>query len=1036
MTIGKNRRTKTLLLAACAALAIVPATAYAQAGTQRVSYGIPAQDLGTALTELARQGNREIYFSADVTRGKHARRLSGKMTFEQALVRLLEGSGLKYRVNANGSVVIETRGQEGNASAAGGEAADGGTSDDRKGVAEILVVGSRSQNVDIKRTRDDAQPYVVFSAEEVQNSGATTIDDFLRTRLPMNAQRSVNEQNTPTGTQVNGPSFDLRGLGSQQTLVLVDGRRWGGISTGFEFSQPVVSGIPMSAVERIEVLPSTAGGIYGASAVGGVINIILKHDYKGLDLQASYGNSFRWDVGRLQLGVTGGTTLEGGRTRISFNAQYQHQQPLLAVDRNFGRPALDLTLKNYPAFSDTIYMMSGPTAGVFSANGQSLVLDNGTALNSLYTYVPDGYAGPASDNGAGLAANAGKLRVTGIPGDNIYAGSTTYTGSAEIRRDMTSWLEAYISLYGDHAPLSYPNTSSAVRYLPANSPYNPFQQPIRVNVPVYETGANSRTDQWTRNLRASSGLIARLPGNWSASGDLSWSSTKAHGEIRSSGGVQYPNDALIDVGALTDIRDHPIPGYAAATVSTHTYQTQSSSFIDGSIRAGGPLFRLPGGSMTLTTLLEVKRESTPGYVAHYTTFETWLPPASQTTHSAYGEFRAPLVSAANNVPLIHSLELSGAVRWDEYRTHFASLTVDVTGLTPGNFPKPDFLDTKFRSTSYTGTARYEPVAGLTLRGSYGTGFRPPAFTDFIATPPLQDQARYFTIFDPKRGRTRVTGDPNGNLTYITGGRADMQPETSNSLSFGVIFEPRFLEGLRISVDATRIRKNNEITGVSFQYVLDNEAIFPDRVVRGPKLATDPADWAGPVTTINVSRINAFRSEVRAIDYRADYSPPGTRFGNWHFYAAATQSKRFVRQISFSQAALNGVGYADGPLEWRGNAGFDWNSGGWALGWNAQYYDSYRLCPIAFAANCSLWSDGILAQGTEKIRSQIYHDLYLKYKFGKDRGFLPLANTEIAIGIQNVFDKRPPILTQEPYYSPYGDPRLRRFTLTLRKSFGN
>jgi iron complex outermembrane receptor protein len=121
------------------------------------------------------------------------------------------------------------------------------------------------------------------------------------------------------------------------------------------------------------------------------------------------------------------------------------------------------------------------------------------------------------------------------------------------------------------------------------------------------------------------------------------------------------------------------------------------------------------------------------------------------------------------------------------------------------------------------------------------------------------------------------------------------------------------------------------------------------------------------------------------------------------------------------------------VQWRGNAGLDWNAGPWSLGWNTQYSDGYSLCYSTYTAAACAADPGVMGQGTTRVPRQIYHDAFVRYHFD-DNAYSGLANTEINLGVQNVFNTSPPILAFT-LYSGYGDPRLRRYTLSLRKHFG-
>src|SRR5262249_13753861 len=157
-------------------------------------------------------------------------------------------------------------------------------------------------NTDISRTINDVQPYYIFDAKTIERSGAIDIEDFLKQRLTMNTTPQTSSRNTlgsaTMGTDSPGfrkgatSSIDLRGLGADNTLVLVNGRRVTSAITLIygDKPQPDINGIPLNAVERIEVLPSSASGIYGGGSIGGVVNIVLKNDYKGGDIRLTYDN--------------------------------------------------------------------------------------------------------------------------------------------------------------------------------------------------------------------------------------------------------------------------------------------------------------------------------------------------------------------------------------------------------------------------------------------------------------------------------------------------------------------------------------------------------------------------------------------------------------------------------------------------------------------------------------------------------------------------------------------------------------------------
>src|SRR5262249_42188326 len=148
-----------------------------------------------------------------------------------------------------------------------------------------------------KRSENDAQPYTILDAEAIQKSGAANIESFLKQRLTMNTTFHSNAQSGPGSTSGATSSINLRGLGTNETLVLVIGRRIPGVNIFLgEVNQPDLNGMPLAAIERIEVLPSSASAIYGGAAVGGVVNVVLKRNFQGGEFDATYENTTQSDA--------------------------------------------------------------------------------------------------------------------------------------------------------------------------------------------------------------------------------------------------------------------------------------------------------------------------------------------------------------------------------------------------------------------------------------------------------------------------------------------------------------------------------------------------------------------------------------------------------------------------------------------------------------------------------------------------------------------------------------------------------------------
>ncbi len=1039
---------------------------------------IARQPLDAALNKFAQQMGLQVVFLPELARGLTAPRVSGRLTPQAALDLLLSGTLLEYEFINERMVAIRARekGIQTQKGATGPGVAQrfarvarldppatgsplshpspqeqAAVNGDDKGIPELIVKGSRSSNADIRRTEDDVQPYVVFGHQEIARSGALNIEDFLKTRLPMNTTFDTISQDGG-GVRGNQSEVNLRGLGANQTLILLNGRRMPStftLSTGSGFNQPDINGISLAAVERIEVLPATASGIYGGGATGGVVNIILRRDYTGMEILASYGNTFDTDAMSRRLDAGAGFTFEQGRTRLLLSASYSSSNPLLVSDRDFADRGRRLLEANDPeAWTVRTTPPVGYTANICRAtvicNGLELVLDNGTPLGSSITYVPVGYAGPASDGGAALAANAGGYNID-IPGDlgggarSLLNNPTVHSFAASLRRDFSDNAEVFLDLSSLHnrgRSFSTGLNIASVLVLPADAPNNPFDSPIRVNTAF--PALSFPIDSVSATLQAAGGLILRLPRRWSAGLDYSWSRARVSSEATSPALAQ-PIGGALQNGTLDVLRDtnaYPLDFSDYLLPSPNQFYGPADTVLQtATLRLAGPALALPAGNLKLTGLLEWRQElAEPSYFRSLTTAAgnpmqvRYSDRQSQAVKSAYLEALVPLLEGSGD-PAITRLQLQASVRHDEYRTsgHAGAVALPSIDAPP---PSVSHNINEVASTDYTLGLRFAPARSLILRASFGTGFLAPSLSQITALQRF-NVSRFFS--DPKRGGTGgsvIVGE------YTSGGNPGLAPEQSASLSAGLVFLPLQIPGLRLSADYTRVKKTNEIGVLFDQQVLDNEDMLPGRVVRGEKADGEPDSWAGPVIGLNTSALNISRTTVEAYDVQLDYSMSAGAGGTLAFYALATYQPRFERQVAPNSEPENAAGYYLGPLKWRGNAGITWSQNAWSAAWNMQYFHSYLSYSTFQAANPA---QVIQRQGSASIPRQIYHDLHFRYRFDDSPAFARrlLANTEISMGIQNIFDRSPPIVAgfgSTGGYSFYGDPRLRRYSIAIRRDF--
>lgn len=1061
-------RTPSQLFCAVLIGALLLTAGFAAAAAKK-AYDIPAGDAAAALKQFSEISGRETLFAAEAVRGVKTPAVRGELTVQEAIDALLTDTGLVATVDEKtGALAVrkETPAEAKNDSsrradattADGADAHAGARTQDGVVLLDTYeVFGRKSINADIPRTRDDVQPYVVFDRQVIQNSMATNLDEFFRTRLPMN--QSSAELSLTTSNPIT-----LRGLPGQ-TLILLDGRRLPPrASSGAFTTQGDINGIPLGMIERIEVLPSTASGIYGGGALGGVINIITRKDYSGFELSLSYQNPFDTDASIRRAELNGTLQLEGGKTMFTINYSRTESSRLLVQDRSLVERGRALQLANNPAaFYGTSTPPVGYTTNIRSQNGSNLVLANdpndpndNTPLNSPRTFVPVGYAGPgaggANDRGAALVANAGsynldlpdtiagrRLGILRAPEQESYA--------ITMRRSFGERVELMLdaSRYDNRGYQNFVTVTSQA-LLPVGSPHNPFTTPIIVSFPT--TGLDNPGHSRSISERLLAGAAVKLPASWSVGFDYVWTRAISSTATRSyfvgdpdGAGPGLAFAAALANGTLNVMRDlnaFPLnydPYVLNYPETTTRFTLRGDEF---TLRGSGPVFHLPGGDVMLSTSAQYREERILSSVRTNATAAAfgylWDPPVGLESRAYVAELRVPVFAETEAAGWRRGLEFQVAVRRDEATSSglVATSSVPVAGPS-GPFPTIPYVERDYAATKSTVGFRYTPVKDIALRASWGTGFLVPSITNLSTSAPVSIP---LFLMDPKRGNL-VSPDP---IQLLLGGNPNVRPEESESTSAGVIITPRFLPGLRLSIDFTRIIKTDEISGLpSFDAMLAYEDRLPGLIVRAP---LTPADQAlgytgGVITQMDFRAFNLAGKRVTAWDFQVDYTWKTSSWGEFQAYATATYQPELQTKAFSDLPYQETVGDVN-TLQWRGNGGLNWKKGNLSLGWNMQYYDTYLTYSRLLPASSTALS--ILNQGSSKIPEQIYHDVQVRYDWGaKPDGWQRyLANTQLTLGVQNVFNTLPPAIATTSVgnggYSPFGDPRLARYTVNLRKRF--
>ena len=961
-------------------------------------------------------------------------------------------------------------------------------------------------NIDLPRTVDDVQPYFMWDSDKIETSGTVDIME-----VPMNTNR-LSAFNEPTGQPFSNISLGgLAGntgatVGTQNVLILVNGFQLPNIAYSTNVYQASLSGIPLGSIDHIEVLTGSASAIYGPSAAGGVVNIVLKHDYSGAELGVNYDNTFKTDAPTKTVTLNVGENLEGGRTNIMLTSSYQTVSALTLQDRmsEIIGPYQARYFQNYPG-GELAELGLTNAAGAFTTSSAAylpqpiITSSNGTPLvagsSATTIQVPAGYQSFQANGLAPLQANAGKFNLShpnvaeylnfGGLQMPLTGAQTEKAFELSMRRQMTHWLQLYgqVGTSNVYSPQVFDTSYFSSVTVPASAPGNPFGQAVKVT--GVESGspgmAGATYDIVTQN--AAAGAKISLPFDWNADVNFSWetslNSVNAPLDIQN-GTALTAAVASGTVNLISDVSQYPFnykPYYESLSSTEDTYES------DFQLKAAGPLMKLWAGAPTLAVgfqhtksgssygyqyLDEAGNATVPGVAAaSIVTANYYIPGQSTTDNSAYSEVTLPLVAKKNGIFGVKQLDLQAAGRIDAttqsttspadeiIETLVSGATVNSPALLTGAAEPYMGNVTKYNASNGTIGLKYKPVDDLFLRANYSTAFVPPVFSELLAPisagTQTQTTGAYPGVPTTAPWTYSSITDPLLNATYTvpvkTGGNPDLQPERSKAFDWGVVFEPKFLSGLRVSLDYTRVTKFNDIVAPSTATLLTNPAAFPGRVTRG---TANAGQSVGPVILIDDTEINAPETITSTYNLAVDYTFKTKLAGtfklsgigsSWqHYRIQSVFAGPFVEDLGNPNTTTTGVGA--GLAKFKANLSLDWSKGPFSAGWNVRYVGPYTIGSFMGIGG----SDGYEGTVNGWVSGQIYHDAYVEYRIGRaKRGTAwwrrALANTTLQFGLKDLFNHVPPYdaldyssANMPVLYSAYGDPRLAEYHLSVKKTY--
>lgn len=921
----------------------------------------------------------------------------------------------------------------------------------------IQVTGSRIRQVDV----ETAAPVLVISREEIQKQGFNSVADILQNITSAGSPAVSRTTPLAAGEAVGGAYIDLRNLGPNRTLVLVNGKRLGITTGGFQD----ISQIPAAMIERIEVLKDGASTLYGSDAIAGVVNLITRRNVDGMQASIYGGQYSQGDGQRTVLDLVAGFGTDRGS--VTVGAEYTEEDPVWAIDRWF-------SASRYPMGEGRAPRPGGESGT--TQYGRLIVPDRGNF--TLRRETPgldprdlDSYRALNNDIDFSLPVQQSTL-LAGIERKSVFV-NLDHQLSDRIRftGDM---------LYTDRASFSrnagYPYSSQAFDTpMSIDSYYNPVgnqsgdadptavhftrrgwevPRENRLSLTTYRfSGALSgyfdlagRSWDWdvgylynqnkgvqvgTGNLNLAAVRMAVGPSFLNGQGVVQCGTPDNPIPLGTSQGECTPWNPLLPFGyggpgdgSATDpaVRQFIFPvGQAISMTKTQDYFANIT----------GSLATLPGGDLAIALGIEHRKEYgefSPDALAQSggsTDLAAGPTSGGYSLDEVYAEVQLPLLA---DMPFARELTLSAATRYSDYDT-FGDTTNSKLGL------------------------KWKPVDSLLVRSTWAEGFRAPDVSNLYGgasqtfsfyTDPCD------TSFGSARGNARCLQDvpadfrqpandadgiANGPGTqtpipFVSGSNPDLTPETSESMTLGVVFSPSFAPGLNLSLDWWTIRIENTIVADTETQVLDDcylrgiEARC--NASTGSRFERDAA--TGQILSFVTTPINVGHVETEGFDFDVNYrraTPWGTFSASWlSTYISKLELKTDALEDNPPQQ-LNGLSIGTGAnFRVRSNLNLGWEHGSWGVSWGMRYYSGLKE-RCALDDICSLptysapWTGGRILRLHER-PSTTFHDVQVRYQAPWD--------ATISLGANNVFERYGPPMYSQPNsgYSYYGGYDIGRF----------
>lgn len=899
------------------------------------------------------------------------------------------------------------------AAAASAAAPDEESDEDTSELDDVVVTGTA-----IRGVAPVGSATVGISQEDIVQAPSRDASSLVA-RLPQASSQGA----TLTSSGGRAAGVNLRGLGNNATLVLFDGRRVVPQGGNAQVSDPNL--VPFSAIERVEVVTDGASAIYGSDAVAGVVNYILRRNFDGLELSSRYTTTL-YD----QYAIDGvfGRTWDGGSLLVAG-----------AYDTNdsVGRDARDYMMQDLRSYGGNDNRFIGTT--VYPDDLGALIIGN-----TVYGLPDTNGVRPTAAQVLPLARNPSLYDSSHLY--DFYTARERFALLIKARQEIAPGIDVgYTGIYNRRTNESRAGDGFeriAIRVLPTSPYYIPglpnptSNQTVVYNYSLNNPGTSRSQDNLEETFNHSIDLTAQLPWDYRFSGLVTYGKTDSCNVCQ----------AQVNTTRATVIANDPSYGFnpyltgrqaAADALVGGFIQQYDTVLFDSVAKIDGSLFTLPAGDVRVAVGAEfsryklyLKAQNTLNLTNTYQTSR--FTKSDRDVVSGFGELFVPIVGAANALPFMESLDLSLAVRYDDY-SDAGTTTNPKVGLT------------------------WRVSEELLLRGSWGTSFRAPTLIE--SNPATLGQTNRIFISngagDPAIPITNV-GTGQSAVLSRTGNTAGLQPESAEIWSLGAEYSPNFIPDLRLSLTYYNVAYVDRIENLPNQNLIlaspGNLDLYRDFFITAPQPGTcvngnyatynpaylpwltDPNAVFSPSTINDCSlvgiiaggRLNLGDVRQSGLDFAANYRHE-TSFGEFRFSGSFSKILNLEKSVVSGGPLFDALDTYGFQVSERGRLGVNFNRGGFDANLSANYVGPYLN-------NATITVAGTKLPDTD-IPSWTTIDAGIAYEFqGGESG--ALDGVRASMSIQNVFDEEPPIVLSGTTAVDLGNhnPFGRIFSFELSKRF--